>query len=90
LARRLRTGAGELDLVAEQGGLLAFVEVKHRPTLADAAAALTPQAQARLLAAADAALASHPEWDHGSIRFDVMLVDVQGRVRRVKDALRQA
>ncbi len=89
LARRLRTGAGELDLVAERNGMLAFIEVKRRPTLASAAAALSVRQQSRLLGAAEAALAAHPEWNHASIRFDVVLVDGAGRVRRIQDALRQ-
>src|ERR1700689_5487196 len=42
LARRVRTEAGELDVLADKDGLLAIVEVKARPTLADAAAALSP------------------------------------------------
>ena len=37
LAQRLRTAAGEIDLIAERAGLLAIIEVKHRPTLAEAA-----------------------------------------------------
>jgi Uncharacterised protein family UPF0102 len=41
LGRRLRTGAGEVDMVAEREGLLAIIEVKARPTLAEAAAALS-------------------------------------------------
>ena len=40
LARRLRTEAGEIDIVAARPELLAFVEVKARPTLAEAAIAL--------------------------------------------------
>ena len=53
LARRVRTEAGELDVLAEKDGLLAIIEVKARPTLADAAAALSPRQQARLLSAAE-------------------------------------
>jgi Holliday junction resolvase-like predicted endonuclease len=51
LGRRLRTEAGEVDAVAEKDGLLAVLEVKSRPTLAAAAAALSPRQRARLLTA---------------------------------------
>lgn len=88
LARRLRTAAGEIDLVAERAGLLAIVEVKARPSLADAAAALAPRQRARLMAAAAIVVAEHPEWGVAGMRFDVMLVDATGRVRRVSDAFR--
>lgn len=87
-AQRLRTKAGEIDLVAERDGLLAIVEVKARPTLAAAAAALAPRQRARLIAAAEAALAEHPTWGQAGIRFDVLLVDAQGQVRRITDAFR--
>lgn len=87
-ARRLRTAAGEIDLVAERDGLLAFVEVKSRPTLAGAAWSLGPRQRARLLASAEIALAEHPEWGRAGIRFDVLLVDAGGAVRRIKDAFR--
>jgi len=88
LVRRLRTAAGELDLVAERAGLLAFIEVKRRSTLAGAAAALGPRQRARLLAAAEIVLGEHPDWGRAGARFDVLLVDGQGRVRRVADAFR--
>jgi putative endonuclease len=88
LARRLRTPAGEIDVVAEKDGLLALVEVKARPSLTDAAFALGPRQRARLLAAAAVVLAEHPEWGRAGTRFDVMLVDAAGQVRRVVDAFR--
>lgn len=88
LARRLRTAAGEIDVVAEQGGLLAFIEVKARPDLHSAAIALRPRQRARLLAAGEVALAEHPEWGRAGVRFDVLLVDDAGRVRRIIDAFR--
>ena len=88
LARRVRTKAGEIDAVATRDGLLAFIEVKARPRLADAAAALTARQQARLLAAADIVLTEHPDWGPAGARFDLLLVDGAGRVRRIADAFR--
>ena len=88
-ARRLRTAAGEVDIIAERDGLLALIEVKARPRLADAAVALRPRQQARLLAAAEIILAEHPEWGSAGVRFDLLLVDANGRVRRIADAFRQ-
>lgn len=88
LARRIRTAAGEIDIAAQRGGLLALVEVKARPTLADAAAALGPRQRSRLLAAAAIVLADHPSWGPDGVRFDVIVVDASGQVRRVADAFR--
>ncbi len=88
LARRLRTEAGELDVVAQRDGLLAIVEVKARPRLAQAAEALGPRQQARLLAAAELVLAAHPDWGANGVRFDLVVVDARGRVRRIADAFR--
>jgi len=88
LARRCRTPAGELDLVAEREGLLAFVEVKARPSLAKAAFALGPRQRMRLFAAAECWLAANPGHGAAGMRFDVLLVDQSGRVRRIADAFR--
>jgi len=88
LARRLRTEAGEVDLLAERAGMLAIVEVKARPALADAAAAVSPRQRARLLAAAEIILAEHPDWGVAGVRFDILVVDAAGRVRRIADAFR--
>ena len=88
LARRLRTPAGEIDLIVEREGLLAIVEVKARPCLAEAAASVSPRQQARLVAAADIVLAEHPAWGAHGVRFDLLLVDAAGVVRRISDAFR--
>lgn len=88
LGRRVRTPAGEIDIIAARDGLVAFVEVKARPTLADAAAALMPRQQARIIAAAEAWLAAHPQMGAAGLRFDVIVVDAAGRVRRIADAFR--
>jgi putative endonuclease len=88
LARRFRTEAGEIDIIAAQPDLLAIIEVKARRTLADAALALSARQRARLIAAADIALAEHPEWAREGMRFDLMVVDATGTVRRIADAFR--
>ena len=88
LARRLRTEAGEVDMLAERDGVLAIIEVKARPTLADAAGAVSPRQRARLLGAAEIILAEHPDWGVAGVRFDVLVVDASGRVRRIADAFR--
>lgn len=88
LGQRVRTAAGEVDAVAEKNGLLAIIEVKARPRLPDAAAALSARQQQRLLAAAEILLAENPAWGQAGVRFDVMLVDAAGSVRRIADAFR--
>jgi putative endonuclease len=87
-ARRLRTAAGELDLIAERDGLLAIIEVKARPTLSDAAVALTERQRKRLVAAAEIVLGEHPDWGANGVRFDLLVVDAAGAVRRISDAFR--
>jgi len=89
LGERLRTPAGELDIVAEKAGLLAFVEVKARPSLREAAFALTERQQLRLMAAAEIWLAANPGHGAAGMRFDVLLVAADGTVKRITDALRQ-
>ncbi|CAI9120599.1 YraN family protein [Brytella acorum] len=88
LARRLRTPVGEIDLIAVDPALLLIVEIKRRPTLRDAAYALTVRQSQRLLSAADYVLGAHPEWHRDSIRIDVIIFDAAMRARRIQDALR--
>ena len=75
-------------MVAEKDGLLAIVEVKARPSLADAAASLSDRQQARLIAATEIILANNPHWGAQGVRFDLLLVDAAGVVRRIADAFR--
>ena len=88
LGRRLRTAAGEVDVVAEKDGLLAVIEVKARPKLADAAFSLTLRQRVRLISAAEILLAENPGWGRAGVRFDLLLVDRAGTVRRIADAFR--
>ena len=85
LARRVRTPSGELDLIAERDGLLAFLEVKARPSLAEAAFSVSPRQQARIMAAAEAWMAGNP--GHGGAGIRLILVAPEG-LRRIADAFR--
>lgn len=88
LARRARTPAGEIDLVAERDGLVAFVEVKARPSLSEAAFALGARQRARLVAAAECWVAANPGHGAAGMRFDVVIVAADGTARRIADAFR--
>jgi putative endonuclease len=74
LARRYRSPVGEIDIVARRRHLLVFVEVKARERLDDAAWSVTERQRGRIVAAAEAWLADHPDASIRDIRFDAMLV----------------
>ena len=74
LARRFKTPYGEIDLVARRRNLVVFVEVKARAKLEDAAYAVTPRQQRRIIDAAQAWLMAHPEHADFDFRFDAMLI----------------
>ena len=74
LAKRFRTPYGEIDIVARRRHLVVFVEVKARASLDEAAYAVTPRQQARIIDAAQAWLMTHPEHAEFDLRFDVVLI----------------
>ena len=81
LARRYRSPVGEIDIVARRRHLLVFVEVKARDKFDDAAWSVTERQRNRIIAAAEAWLADHPDPRIQDIRFDAMLV-APGRMPR--------
>ena len=74
LARRWRCPAGEIDILARRGGVLAIIEVKSRGEVAAAATALSRRQRRRIGRAAQAFLVSRPDLAALAPRFDVMLV----------------
>ncbi|RMD46782.1 MAG: hypothetical protein D6832_07175 [Alphaproteobacteria bacterium] len=81
LARRWRGRAGEIDLIAEDGGRVVFVEVRLRRSHAEAAESIGPAKLARLTAAAEEYLGR--AFGHSGVpaRIDAALVDRLGRIR---------
>ena len=74
LARRWRSPAGEIDIIARRRHLLIFVEVKARDTLDHAAESVTPQQRQRIAAAAEIWLSQHDVSAITDIRLDAMLI----------------
>lgn len=95
LERNLRTSLGELDLVAEDAGVLVFVEVKGRATEAFGGAllAVDRRKQAKLVRLASQYLAQRHLSDK-PCRFDVVLVQgqpsEQGRIEHLQNAFEVA
>lgn len=74
IARRWQSPVGEIDLVVKRGRLIAFVEVKARKALDRAAESVLVRQRRRIVAAAEAWLAAHPEHAGYDMRFDAVLV----------------
>ncbi|HEX5957728.1 MAG TPA: YraN family protein [Hyphomicrobiaceae bacterium] len=74
LARRCRTPYGEIDLIAVRRMRLAFVEVKHRPTRADAEAALSDRQGHRIAEAAEYWIARRPRYRDHDRGLDAVLM----------------
>ncbi|WP_413204665.1 YraN family protein [Rhodospirillum sp. A1_3_36] len=93
LARRFLvgrgTGAGEVDIIARRGRVLAFIEVKTRPTLTQGLDAVTPRQRQRIQRGAEVFLARN-RIRGGAIdsRFDVMVVTGFFRLHHTRDAWR--
>jgi putative endonuclease len=84
LARRYRTRAGEIDIVARDGETVVFVEVKARAggEFGGAAAAVTPLKQRRVTQMAVDYLARH-RLANCPCRFDVVAIDLEDGKPRV-------
>ena len=81
LGFRLKTRAGEIDILARRGRTLAVVEVKRRATLDLALAALSEKQYDRLLAAGRAVLRQRPSLAGHLLRIDMVAL-APGRLPR--------
>ena len=86
LERNWRCRHGEIDLIAEERGVLVFAEVRLRRAFGfgGAGESVTAAKRSRLIAAARLYLSRRPE---AQCRFDVFLVDgLAGDVKWIRDA----
>ena len=85
LARRFRSPAGEIDLIARRGRLVVYVEVKARRS---GPAIVSERQRRRIRRAAEHFLKLRPELASCDQRFDVILIRRSGLPTHLKDAWR--
>jgi putative endonuclease len=85
LDRRVRTPAGEVDLVVRKGNLVAFVEVKTRATGAELDFAIDERRLARVAAAAEYLMPRYAG-PGDDIRVDVILIAPRTLPRHIENA----
>ncbi|MES2339527.1 MAG: YraN family protein [Pseudomonadota bacterium] len=85
LDRRVRTPAGEVDLVARKGNLVAFVEVKLRTTAAELDHAIDQRRLSRVAAAAEYLMPRYAQ-PGDDIRVDVLLLTKGQMPRHIENA----
>lgn len=81
-------GAGEIDLIVRRGNTIAFVEIKARACFAEAAHAITPHQQQRIIRAARSFIAGQPKLAACVLRFDAVLITPKSWPRHISDAWR--
>ncbi|WP_298425327.1 YraN family protein [Rhodoblastus sp.] len=86
LARNYSASGGEIDIVARRGQLVAFVEVKARPTYEAAQIAIDARKVARLSRAVRVWLAAHPWASDCALRGDAVLIAPRRPPRHVAGA----
>ena len=85
LDRRVRTPAGEVDIVARKGNLVAFVEVKLRKTAAELDFAIDERRLSRVAAAAEVLMPRYAG-PGDDIRVDVILIAPRSLPRHIENA----
>ena len=85
LARRYRTRHGEIDIVAEDGATLVFVEVRLKTSaeFGSAAESVTPAKRRRVVRMAREYLLVNAIQNR-ALRFDVVAVDLMDGVPRIQ------
>ena len=92
VARGYRTRYGEIDVIAQDGETLVFVEVRRRagPGCGAAAESVTPAKQRRVARMAVDYLARMNLYDRCAVRFDVVAIDDQPDGRPIVTVIRGA
>jgi len=91
LAKRRQAGgggAGEIDIIARRGQVIAFIEVKARSDQERAALAISKRQRQRVMRGAEAFLAGRADLAGLAVRFDAILLAPGRWPRHIIDAWR--
>lgn len=88
MARNFRSRRGEIDIVAEKGGILAFFEVKswNARVADDLASAIDRRKILRIIETSKIFLSKYRQYNGKRIRYDVILLSPAGNVVRYEGA----
>lgn len=86
LAQRYKTKFGEIDLIAQKGDVLHFIEVKTRQTQEEALYSITPRAQRRIEQSALYFLSTHPRYNDCAMQFDVIAISAPFEILHLDNA----
>jgi putative endonuclease len=90
LAHRFKTPVGEIDLIARRASVIAFIEVKSRPSADEALEAVSARQRHRIARAAMVFLQGRPDLAAKDMRFDLILVTPGKIPHHIVDAWREA
>ena len=88
--RRFRSARGEIDLIFRHGDCTIFVEVKKSRSFEAAALRLDRRQMDRICATACDYCADLPDGLLSEMRFDLAMVDAQGRIEVFENAFGEA
>lgn len=90
IEKNWRTRTGEIDIIAQKGGILVFAEVKTLPNgnAETLNCVLNKRKQKRIIETAKFFLEKHRQYNNSKIRFDVLVIDMPGLecVYHIEDA----
>ncbi len=93
IERNYRGSRYEVDIIAREGGVLSFVEVKTRAPgkSLSGAESINREKQRRIAQAAQHYLMTHPQEQSSVCRFDVVLIEAEaGKKPKAKELIRNA
>ena len=85
---RIKTPVGEIDIIAERAGTIAFIEVKTRTSRALALQSVSEQNWRRISRAAEFWMVRHPAYSSKGWRYDLIAMAPGRWPHHVRDAWR--